>query len=88
MSHEKLTTPSDLRELALETAALLRAAGHREAGGALESAAKLATSSGWEWLGELGAAVADIGGRAEMSADLGARPARIREAATSRRPYG
>jgi hypothetical protein len=57
---EKFASPSTLREFALETASQLRAAGQTEACEVMEAAATSVTSSGWEWLGELGAAAASI----------------------------
>ena len=85
---EKFTSPSALREFAMETASQLRAAGQTEACEVMEAAATFVTSSGWEWLGELGAAVASIRGRFQVSDSVAARLNRIREAATSQQPYG
>jgi hypothetical protein len=84
---EKFTSPSALREFALETAFELRAAGQPEACEVMEAAATFVTSSGWEWLGELGAAVATIRERFQVSDSIVARLSRIREAATSQQPY-
>jgi hypothetical protein len=84
----KFASPSELREFALETAARLRADGQTEAGEVLEAAATYVTGSGWEWLGELDAATARIRQRFPVSAVAATRLARIRKAATSRRPYG
>lgn len=85
---EQFTSPSALREYALETAAALRVLGLSEAGDILESAATFVTSSGWEWLGELGSAAASIRKRFELSESVAARLARIHKTATSRHPYG
>jgi hypothetical protein len=85
---EKFTSPSALREFALETAAQLRGAGQAEACEMMEAAATFGTSSGWEWLGELGAAATSIRKRFPVSDLIAARVARIREAATSQLPYG
>ena len=84
----KFASPSALREFALETAALLRADGHAEAGELLEAAATFVSGSGWEWLGELDAATKSIRQRFKLSDELAARVARIRKTATSRSPYG
>jgi len=85
---EKFASPSALREFALETASRLRAAGQAEACEIMEAAATFFTSSGWEWLGELGAAVASIRERFPVSDLIAARLTRIRDAATSQQPYG
>jgi hypothetical protein len=85
---EKFTSPSALREFALETAAQLRATGQTEACELMEAAATYVTSSGWEWLGELGAAASSIRERYQVSDLVAARLARIREAAASQQPYG
>jgi len=84
---ENFTSPSALREFALETAAQLRAT-QTEACEIMETAATFVTGSGWEWLGELGAAASSIRERFSVSDLVAARLARIREAATSQRPYG
>jgi hypothetical protein len=85
---EKFASPSALREFALETASQLRAAGLTEACEVMESAATFVTSSGWEWLGELGAASASIRERFQLPDFIAVRVARIHETATSRQPYG
>lgn len=54
----------------------------------MEAAAKFVTSSGWEWLGELGNAAARIRDSFPVPDLIAARLARIREAATSQQPYG
>jgi len=54
----------------------------------MEAATTFVTSSGWEWLGELGAAVASIRERFPVSDLIAARLTRIRDAATSQQPYG
>jgi hypothetical protein len=84
----KFASPSALREFALETASQLRAAGQAEARAIMDAAATFVTSSGWEWLGELGAAAAIIRERFQVSDLVAARLLRIREAATSQQPYG
>ena len=86
-SSEKFPSPDALREFALETAAQLRAVGRPEAGEILESAANLVTSSGWEWLGELGVAATSIRKRFPLPDGIADRVARIRKVATSRQPY-
>jgi hypothetical protein len=85
---EKFTSPSELREFALETAGQLRAVGLTEACEMMEGAATFVTSSGWEWLGELGAAASSIQERFHVSDLVAARLSRIRVAATSQQPYG
>ena len=85
---EKFKSPSALRDFALETAAQLQATGQSEACEIMEAAATFVTGSGWEWLGELGAAASSIRERFSVSDLVAARLARIREAATSQRPYG
>lgn len=85
---ETFSTPSALREFALETAAQLRAGGLVEAAGRLEEAANDVSSSGWEWLGELGAAATKIKDGFELPAPIAARLKRIRKTATARKPYG
>ena len=84
----KFASPSALREFALETASQLRVAGQVEACEVMEAAATFVTCSGWEWLGELGAAAASIRERFQVSDLVAARLSRIREAATSQPPYG
>ena len=84
---KKFTSPSALREFALETAAQLRAAGQAEASEVMEAAVDFVTSSGWEWLGELGAAAASIRDRFQVSDLVASRLARIRATAKSRQPY-
>lgn len=84
----KLTSPSALREFALETAAQLRAEGQVEASEVMEAAAIFVTGSGWEWLGELGSAASAIRKRFSVSGPVAARLARIRKVARSRQPYG
>ncbi len=84
----KFESPSALREFALETATLLRADGQAEAGEILAAAATFVSGSGWEWLGELGVATASLRQRFKLSGEIAARVARIRQAATSRSPYG
>ena len=84
---EKFASPSTLREFALETASQLRATGQTEACEVMEAAATFVTSSGWEWLGELGAAATSIRERFQVSDLIAARLIRIREAATSQQPY-
>ncbi len=85
--NEQFTSPSALRVFALETAAQLRAAGQPEAGEVMKAAATFVTSSGWEWLGELGLAAASIRERFQVPDLVAERLTRIREAATSRQPY-
>lgn len=85
---ETFSTPSALREFALETAAQLRSGGLVEAAGLLEEAANYVSGSGWEWLGELAAAATKIKDGFEVPAPIAARLKRIRKAATSRKPYG
>jgi hypothetical protein len=84
----KFVSPSALWEFALETATQLRQAEMKEAGDRLESAARYVTSSGSEWLGELGAAAANIRKQFKLSKEIASRVRRIQKAATSRRPYG
>src|SRR5437762_7417607 len=84
----RFTSPSALWQFAVETAMQLRQAGLSEAGDIMESAAKFVTSSGWEWLGELGVAAKTITKRFNLPEALRARVSRIGEAATSRHPYG
>ena len=81
-------SPSALRQFALETAGQLRQAGLSEAGDIMESAAKFVTSSGWEWLGELGAAAETAARRFALPQALGAKVSRIARAVASQRPYG
>ena len=85
---ENFASPSDLRQFAIETATQLRQAGLSEAGGIMELAAKFVTSSGSEWLGELGAATKAIQKRFDLSDWLRSRVARIGQAAGSKHPYG
>jgi hypothetical protein len=87
-SGEKFESPSALRQFAIETASQLRQAGLSEAGEIMESAAGFVTSSGWEWLGELGAAAMRIRERFQLPEHVGTRVNRIHKAATSQKPYG
>jgi len=82
----RFASPSELRQFAIETAAQLRQVGLNEAGDIMESAAKYVTSSGWEWLGELGIAARTIKKRFDLSAILRARVSRIGKAAKSKDP--
>ena len=59
-----------------------------EAGDIMESAARYGTSSGWEWLGELGAATKMIQKRFDLPEELRSRLSRIGKTAASRNPYG
>lgn len=85
---ETFSTPSALRDFALETAAQLRAGGLVEAAGLMEDAANFVSGSGWEWLGELAAAATKIRASFEVPQPIAARLKRIRKTATSRKPYG
>jgi len=83
---EKFTSPSALREFALETAAQLKRCGLSEAGDIMQAAANFCVTTGSEWLGELRIAAKTIRGRFELSQDLHARVMRIARAAGSRQP--
>jgi len=81
-------SPSALWEFAIETVSQLRQAGMSEAADLLKGAACYVTSSGWEWLGELGVATASIRKRFHLPGPIASRIKRIHRTATSRRPYG
>ena len=72
----------------MATVADLRAAGFDEAALTLEAATTYVTSSGWEWLGELGLATASILKGCRLPESTAARVRRIHHAATSSHPYG
>jgi hypothetical protein len=84
----QFTSPSALREFAIETALQLRKAKLEEAGGILEDAANYVTSSGWEWLGELGRASEEIREQYGLQKEILSRVDRIIAAAKSQHPYG
>ena len=82
------SSPSELWEFSMETVADLRSAGFDAAAATLKDGATYVTSSGWEWLGELGTAAASIRRRYQLPEPIATRIKRIHKAATSRRPYG
>ena len=86
-SSPPFASPSALREFALETATQLRQAGMTEAAKIMERAATHVTSSGWEWLGELGAAAKIIQKRFVLPEGMRDRIMRIAKAAASKHPY-
>jgi hypothetical protein len=81
-------SPEDLWNFALETVSLLREAGFPEAGQLLEAGARYSTSSGWEWLGELGSAATNVRQGFTLPEPLASRVLRIVLRATSDQPYG
>jgi hypothetical protein len=85
---DRFISPGALREFALETASQLRSAGRPAAADMMHDAATFVTGSGWEWLGELAHAAKTIEKKTRVPEILAARLARIREVATSGRPYG
>jgi hypothetical protein len=85
---DRFISPDALREFALETASQLRSAGQPAAADIMHDAATFVTGSGWEWLGELAHAAKKIEKKTRVPDMLAARLARIREVATSGRPYG
>lgn len=72
----------------METVSQLRTAGFTGAADTLKSATKYVTSSGWEWLGELGLAAQTIQKGNKLPDPLAARVSLIVATATSKRPYG
>lgn len=82
------SSPSALRQFALDTATQLRQAGLNEAADIMEAAANYAATTGSEWVGELGIAAKTILKRSVPPEALHRRVSRIAEAATSRHPYG
>jgi hypothetical protein len=85
--NHSFASPSDLREFALETALQLGKANLSEASEILEVAANYATSSGWEWLGELGLASEKIKMESQLPAKIASRIERILTASKSQQPY-
>lgn len=85
---EPFESPSALRRFALDTATELRAQRKGDAGDVLESAAKLVTGSGWEWLGELHVAAERCRAERAVPEELRAKLVRIARVAGSSRPYG
>ena len=85
---DHFTSPSALRQFALDTATQLRQAGLSEAADVMEAAANFPATTGSEWLGELGIASKTIGERFKLSEVLRAKVVRIARTAASRRPYG
>ena len=84
---DRFSSPSQLREFALETASQLREAGEAEACRILEEAATFVSGSGWEWLGELAAATEAVLDGFKLPVPVRERLARIRKAAKSQRTY-
>ena len=80
-------SPSALRKFALAVSSQLRTEGFIEQSKILEQRAKLACTTGWEWLGELGLGVETIISSGSFSKDLEEKLAKILITAKSETPY-
>ncbi len=87
VTSEPFASPSALWQFCMETVSMLRHAGMAEAADTLETATKYVTSSGWEWLGELGLAARSIRERCDLKEPLGTRISRIEQTTKSKKPY-
>ena len=83
----RFASPSALREFVLETASQLHKANLTKAGEILEAAANYVTSSGWEWLGELGLASEKIRNEYQLPSNIASRTERVLTAVKSQQPY-
>ena len=84
---EAFDSSDHLWRFTVETAARLREAGLATAGGQVEDAARHVTGSGWEWLGIVARAADEVLEGQSVPASVEARLRRIRDVASSNRPY-
>ena len=81
-------SPDDLRRFTIDLVQELRAEGHSRTADELEKAATLPCTSGWEWLGELASTVKRIKAIDGLPETAMSALETIRNAASSRKPYG
>jgi hypothetical protein len=81
-------SPDELWHYAMEAVSLLEHSQQREAAAVLRRGVTYPTSSGWEWLGELGTAAEGVLERYPVSDDLRDRLTAIARTAKPGKPYG
>jgi hypothetical protein len=84
----RFQNPSELWEYSMDVVSRLRAAGLNDAADTLETGVRHVTSSGWEWLGELGLAAGRVSKGYRTPPELRQALETIIRTARSRRPYG
>jgi len=81
-------SPDELKNCVLDISSLLREEGLVEQSELLEDKANLACTTGWEWLGELGAGVETVLNSGSLSPNTEASLRKVLEATKSTKPYG
>jgi hypothetical protein len=88
MSRLKFRTPEELWNYSMHVVALMRAGDLGETADVLEHGVRYVTSSGWEWLGELGQAAEAVSKRYRTPPDVRQALDTIVRTTRSKRPYG
>jgi hypothetical protein len=87
VNHTTFHSADELWKYSMQVVSLLREGGMGEAADLLESGVRYSTSSGWEWLGELGLAVERVSERYRPSPAVREALQVIRRTARSETPY-